>query len=165
MVHKDQYQIEEVLKGKIVKSSVQSLSKAGFDEKISMISLLITKLAAGIKEALAQDAFTTELFGKLKEVQAENDIAVVLNRINVKLEQMREQEMLDAEQEKQQHRLAAQLEAYLPIMEEKGFEGVKEAFAQQAELRKQLLEGAGKQLEYAFLFLEEAFGEGQELVW
>ncbi|MDD5969910.1 MAG: AAA family ATPase [Candidatus Fimousia sp.] len=163
--YKDQYQIEEVLKGKIVKSSVQSLSKAGFDEKISMISLLITKLAAGIKEALAQDAFTTELFGKLKEVQAENDIAVVLNRINVKLEQMREQEMLDAEQEKQQHRLAAQLEAYLPIMEEKGFEGVKEAFAQQAELRKQLLEGAGKQLEYAFLFLEEAFGEGQELVW
>ena len=73
--------------------------------------------------------------------------------------------MLDAEQEKQQHRLAAQLEAYLPIMEEKGFEGVKEAFVQQAELRKQLLEGAGKQLEYAFLFLEEAFGEGQELVW
>lgn len=163
--YQKQYQISEILKGKITKSSVQLLSKAGFDEKISMVSLLITKLAAHIKTALEQDSFTTELFSKLKEVQKENDILLVIKRLQVKQEQMRELEMLDVEQDQKMSRLIAQLESYVPIMDENGFEGVKTEFQKQVQLRKSLLEEAGEKLSYVFLFLEEAFGEGQELVW
>jgi hypothetical protein len=163
--YKEQYQIEEILQGRILKSSVASLQKAGFDEKISMISLLITKLAKGIKEALDQDVFTKELFAYLKEVKAQNEIAVVKERIEAKLEKMRELEVLDLEKEEQICRILAKLEEYVPVMEEKGFEGVKERFEAQVARRKELLENSQKRLEYGFVFLEEAFGEGQELVW
>lgn len=163
--YQNQYKIEEILQGKIVQSTVQTLSKAAFDEKISMISLLITKLAAGIKDALEQDAFTNELYAKLKEVQAEQSVAVVLNRIQVKMEQMKEREMLDPQQELSMNRLIAVLEAYEPVMEEAGFDGVKGEFSKEVALRKKMLETMKLQLEYAFLFLEQAFVEGQELVW
>ncbi len=159
------YKVDEILAGKIQKSALESLQKAQFDEKISMISLLLTRLAADIREALDQDLYTNELFRVLKEVQVENDAAIVLKRQKMKIEQMKEREMLDPESETRARRLCRQLEEYVPIMAQKGFDDVKEAFASQVSLRKELLDECGKELDNAFVFLEEAFGEGQELVW
>lgn len=159
------YKVDEILAGKIQKSALESLQKAQFDEKISMISLLLTRLAADIREALEQDLYTNELFRVLKEVQVENDAAIVLKRQKMKIEQMKEREMLDPESETRARRLCRQLEEYVPIMAQKGFDDVKEAFASQVSLRKELLDECGKELDNAFVFLEEAFGEGQELVW
>ena len=159
------YKVDEILAGKIQKSALESLQKAQFDEKISMISLLLTRLAADIREALDQDLYTNELFRVLKEVQVENDAAIVLKRQKMKIEQMKEREMLDPESETRARRLCRQLEEYVPIMAHKGFDDVKEAFASQVSLRKELLDECGRELDNAFVFLEEAFGEGQELVW
>lgn len=159
------YKVDEILAGKIQKSALESLQKAQFDEKISMISLLLTRLAADIREALDQDLYTNELFRVLKEVQVENDAAIVSKRQKMKIEQMKEREMLDPESETRARRLCRQLEEYVPIMAQKGFDDVKEAFASQVSLRKELLDECGKELDNAFVFLEEAFGEGQELVW
>lgn len=159
------YKVDEILAGKIQKSALESLQKAQFDEKISMISLLLTRLAADIREALDQDLYTNELFRVLKEVQVENDAAIVLKRQKMKIEQMKEREMLDPESETRARRLCRQLEEYMPIMAQKGFDDVKEAFASQVSLRKELLDECGRELDNAFVFLEEAFGEGQELVW
>ena len=159
------YKADEILAGKIQKSALESLQKAQFDEKISMISLLLTRLAADIREALDQDLYTNELFRVLKEVQVENDAAIVLKRQKMKIEQMKEREMLDPESETRARRLCRQLEEYVPIMAQKGFDDVKEAFASQVSLRKELLDECGRELDNAFVFLEEAFGEGQELVW
>lgn len=163
--YQDRYQIAEILNGKIKKSQVQTLANAEFDEKISMISLLITKIAAELKLAMEQDELTTELFARLKEVQAQNDIKIVLQRQQMKLEQMKEMDTLDAEKESQMNHICSLLIQYEPIMEQRGFEGVKEAFATQVSKRKSMIDGAGKKLEYVFTFLEEAFGEGQELIW
>lgn len=159
------YKVDEILAGKIQKSALESLQKAQFDEKISMISLLLTRLAADIREALDQDLYTNELFRVLKEVQVENDAAIVLKRQKMKIEQMKEREMLDPESETRARRLCRQLEEYVPIMAQKGFDDVKEAFASQVSLRKELLDECGRELDNAFVFLEEAFEEGQELVW
>lgn len=159
------YKVDEILAGKIQKSALESLQKAQFDEKISMISLLLTRLAADIREALDQDLYTNELFRVLKEVQVENDAAIVLKRQKMKIEQMKEREMLDPESETRARRLCRQLEEYVPIMAQKGFDDVKEAFASQVSLRKELLDECGRELDNVFVFLEEAFGEGQELVW
>ncbi|MDO4943170.1 MAG: AAA family ATPase [Lachnospiraceae bacterium] len=159
------YRIDEILSGKIQKSAVQSLQAAEFDEKISMISLLLTRLAADMRDALEQDAFTTELFQRLKEVQAEEDIRVVIKRQKMKLEQMKEKDMLDTEAEIKLRKLCEQLEQYVPVMDQSGFDGVKVEFGKQVQLRKHVLDSCGVELEYAFVFLEEAFGEGQELVW
>lgn len=159
------YKADEILAGKIQKSALESLQKAQFDEKISMISLLLTRLAADIREALDQDLYTNELFRVLKEVQVENDAAIVLKRQKMKIEQMKERDMIDPESETRARRLCRQLEEYVPIMAQKGFDDVKEAFASQVSLRKELLDECGRELDNAFVFLEEAFGEGQELVW
>jgi hypothetical protein len=159
------YKINEILSGKIQQSAVSTLKKAEFDEKISMISMLITRLAADIKDALDQDTFTTELFAKLKEVQAENSILIILNRLQIKLEQMKELDLLDKAEETKMRQICAWLEEHHLIMEEEGFEGIKKEFSKQVTKRKEMLETCGKELECAFVFLEEAFGEGQELVW
>jgi hypothetical protein len=44
------------------------------------------------------------------------------------------------------------------------FEEIKASFAKDVALREKLIETAAKELENAFLFLEEAFGAGQEMV-
>jgi hypothetical protein len=162
--YQQSYKIKEILAGTISKSAVEMLKKAEFDEKISMISFLITKLADDIKEALAQDLFVTNLFAKLKEVQ-EEDLTRVLKRLQMKLKQMKERNMLDADTETGMHKVIGWLEANQSVMEVQGFEGIKQEFHVQAEKRKEMLVSCGKELEYAFVFLEEAFKEGQELVW
>ena len=163
--YKQAYQLDAILTGRIQKSTVENLSKAQFDEKISMISMLISKLAGNIALALEQDAFVNELFAKLKEVQLENEIEVTLNRMEVLLEQRKERNQLSLEDETRSRKIMAWLEEKTSLMQEKGFEGIKQEFAKEVSIRKQQLEGAGEQLEYAFLFLEQAFGKGQELVW
>lgn len=50
-------------------------------------------------------------------------------------------------------------------MSERGFEGVKAEFEKQTELRKEKLNRCKEELDHVFVFLEEAFGSGQELVW
>ena len=163
--YKDQYKIDEIMQGKIQKSTVETLANGNFDEKISMVSLLITRLSVEIQKALQQDWLTNELFAKLKEVKAEDSVEVVLQRQEAKTEAMKEKGLLDREAEQKVICLHEQLETYVPIMKTKGFDGVKETFATQVEKRKTMLKEAGEKLDYAFLFLESAFGEGQELVW
>ena len=47
---------------------------------------------------------------------------------------------------------------------EEAFERVREAFAQEAGMREQETETAAKALDHAFDFMEEAFGDSQEMV-
>ncbi len=159
------YKVDDILNGSIKMSAIDSLRSAEFDEKISMVSMLISRIAEDMKRGLLEDAFTNVLFKSLKEVQQADSVEVVLKRRQAEFETKKEMDMLDQDQQMELSRLIHVLESYIPVYAEGGFDQVKAVFGKQVALRKELLVKAGAQLENVFAFLEEAFGEGQELVW
>ena len=65
--YQSQYQIDEVLAGKRNERLMELAAKAEFDEKISVIGLLLAKLNVEFGKAGNMESYLELLFGKLKE--------------------------------------------------------------------------------------------------
>lgn len=64
------YQIDQVLSGKRDEILMEQASRAAFDERLSVISLILAKLDTEFRKAGKQEDFTALLFGELKELKA-----------------------------------------------------------------------------------------------
>ena len=169
--HRD-YQVEEVLAGNPSPEAASKLHFAEFDERFSVMGLLLSRLGEEFRCCYLEDAFVTELFGRLKSLQRK---AAETGKTSPDGAEIREERLL-AETAFEKDREAGQLDrlrehvgrriiAWLGKMEGvSGFEEVRAAFAEETEARQNLLDRTAKKLEYAFDFLEAAFGEGQELI-
>ena len=65
-----QYQIDAVLSGARDENLMEQAARASFDEKLSVISLILAKLENGFKAAGKQEDFMDLLFAELKEFKA-----------------------------------------------------------------------------------------------
>ncbi|MBR5250513.1 MAG: ATPase, partial [Clostridia bacterium] len=68
--YKKDYSISGILAGEIEDAHVDRLRVASFDEKLSVISLILGALNDGFKKADRQDMLVTELHGILKEAKS-----------------------------------------------------------------------------------------------
>ncbi|MDO4556073.1 MAG: AAA family ATPase, partial [Lachnospiraceae bacterium] len=64
------YQVKELLYGNFKNGMIDRVKRAPFDEKLSVISLLLSALCGYIKSACRMDSFVTDLFESLKECKA-----------------------------------------------------------------------------------------------
>ncbi|MCD2492942.1 AAA family ATPase [Lacrimispora sp. NSJ-141] len=191
--HRD-YQIDEVLAGRVQPSVISKLHFAEFDERISVMGLLLDRLGEEFRKAYLQDRVVTELFGHLRSVRVRLDkmVADTGNPAETDRElrdtvRCLEEERQLAEKAFQRDREAGQLDKLSEITAFKvqdkleymkkyvmnaaedtktdtGFSLVREAFAEETQGRQELLDKTAEKLDYAFDFLEAAFGQGQELV-
>lgn len=188
--HRD-YQIDEILKGNMNPSVISRLHFADFDERLSVMGLLLSRLGEDFRADFVKDYVVTELFGHLKAVRSR------LSQEGIDLEadhpadseeklceckstekyleeerQFTEEKFLKDREAGQLDRLgeitARQVISALEQMKkaagEGGFSAVREAFAADTEKRQQMLDETADRLDHAFDFLEAAFGQGQELV-
>lgn len=65
--YQERYQIDEVLEGKHSEHLMEQAAKAPFDEKLSIISLILAKLTVEFKAYAEKEDFLELLFGELKE--------------------------------------------------------------------------------------------------
>ena len=63
------YGIEEILKGTIKEAMLKKLAHASFDERLSVVSLLLSGCKTGFYEGQRQKRFVELLFGKMKEAR------------------------------------------------------------------------------------------------
>ena len=63
------YHINEILQGNITKNALEKLSNAYFDERLSVIGLLLSRLGENFKNIYCTNLFITSLHNILKELK------------------------------------------------------------------------------------------------
>lgn len=173
------YQIQGILQGQVKESVYEKLKFAPFDERLSVIGLLLAALSEKFENAFDVDVYVTALFDTLKsyrrklsecEVPAEL-LQTMSHDILTKAEADRESGRIDRKQDHLQKELAKTLGNYSQLLKAEGitegeaaFEKVRSEFVKETEVREQTIAETSENLECAFDFMERAFGESQEMV-
>ena len=179
------YQVEAIFQGTISESVLKKVAHAAFDERLSLIGLLLDRCTGNCLKVQQADAVLTLLLGELKAYKAqllqESDMVSgkragdlleqQLQEVTERWEQGREAEILSRLEDYSLRKTQEALEQYVqnlhkdePIDGEDAFERVRSWFGKEREKYEALYEEAGAALERAFDFMEAAFGESQEMV-
>ena len=175
------YQIDAVLTGTFASFAIEKLRVAAFDERFSVVGLLIGKLNEMFRSYHDNEAYMEKLFELLKswkealsdERKASVSMGDILDMENRALEEKKVAGQLTKDAEYIWLRAIERLKDYketadtLDIVGESKeviFDGVKERFQEEKEKREKDIEALRNNLQNAFDFLEAAFADGQEMV-
>ena len=172
--YKKDYGLEKIVQGIYGEDVLEKLKFASFDERFSIVGMLNGKLAEYFRAYKEEDARTERLFAELKVYKEEHSLQVVIERLREKLASQKKAGILNVFQEKLENSVIAELESYeqqwkLTETAAKGagwdeeFSFIKEAFSRQVEKRQEVTNKTMNALENTFRFLEDAFGESQEM--
>ena len=169
------YRVEEILAGRADKVTELQLRDAPFDEKLSVMGLLLSRLAESSRRVRHADTLTAALHGDLLAVkaQAENSgaaeaLASLIGTKQKELLRRREAGQLNAESRNALQAELARLESFSALLRdnssEDGMELLRGAFSEDIASRRQWGEETARLFDNAFRFLEHSVGESQELV-
>lgn len=171
--YRTDYKIEELLAGRWDKGVLQKVQAAPFDERLSIVSLLNSALGTLFRECAAQDEYAAKLYEYLI-CYRDNQSVMMLDDVRAMaekdLEEQRRAEILTKTQEHTMERVIATLNRFSLEIRGEMFAGdsaldeVKEMFGREREELERMTEHTSESLDNAFRFLEDAFGEGQEMV-
>lgn len=180
MKYKSDYQIGEILSGKASEEIKRRAKAAKFDERLALLSLILDGVNEGMRTVANEEEMLSALLACLKEVRAglSNSAADAVkllgekaSAVRAKIEKGKASSSLSAEKRHTLNLTAAALEEEAALIERNGrptgaeaFALLKKDFDSRVAALKKNAEAAGKKLSNAFAFLEEVFGEGQELL-
>lgn len=179
--YKKDYRIEEILEGQASVQAIARAKAASFDERLSLLGMLLDKVQADMQEVMTKAAFLSELRAPLKGIQGIAQGAMVeqvLDRLDQQaegrkklLENMQSANSLsDADRKK--HRSVIRFleecrkELYTgDIAEgEAAFQYLKEKYSKYVTKLKQKTARVQQRLSALFSFVEEAFEQGNEML-
>lgn len=177
--YRTDYQVEEIFRGHMDENLMKKVAHAAFDERLSVLGLLISKVNEGIRNVVQKEKEMQLLQNVLQgyRERAENGdgavkgMELVLEDCRLQREQKKMAELLSREEEKTYQRVLAILESYLQSLKldevlsaEAGFGQIKDWFGKENDRYLALQEEAEARLGYAFDFLEGTGLTGQEMV-
>lgn len=185
--YKKEYQTEEILEGTAREQTTERARIAAFDERLSLLGMLIDKVISEIREDMEISDFLVELLKNLKAIKAVIEKGAVSESAGgVSVIQMLENQIQGRKKQMESARMAGSLSEadkrkgrrIIRLLEEEKkqllMEGIsegKEAFAilktvfdRQADELKNRTAVTGKRLENLFVFAENAFAEGNEML-
>lgn len=172
--YREDYGLEHILEGSYSKDTLERLRFAPFDERLSVVGLLLGKLGELFRASYLEDRYVTKLFGYLKQYKEEGDIEKTAARAAEEYQELRRQERLTKEADAMFRRVGDTLARYgqivkeeqlsVPGRESEAFERVRREFEKAAEERETAVLKTAGALDHAFDFLEDAFGDSQEMV-
>lgn len=171
----NKYRIPEILEGHFPEDTT-SILNSPFDEKLSLLSLIIDGLNQEFIGYANDSAVNSIVFSVLKELrdgitESKTDTAELLGKSiaekNAAINQAKRARTISRSAERQE-RLALimleELERELRQSDSRDFALLKQEFTSREEMRQERIITAGKHLSNAFEFIRRTFGEGQELV-
>lgn len=174
------YELEQVFSGVIGENLVKKAAHASFDERLSVVGLLISRLQEQFRQTFFKEQEVLWLFEHLKECkrgflgthksQPLVFFEEVLNDLLKEWNQKKEAEILTRAEEKIYRRTIDRMEEYKRALlhenadGETSFQLLRELFAEDKQVLSGLQDRAGQMLEYAFDFMEALFRNGQEMV-
>lgn len=171
--YKKDYGIEDILHGQWNTAVLQKVKAAPFDEHLSIVSLLNGKLSELFEQCYMADAYVTKLYEYLIYYR-ENRVTAMLEDIwhmaEKDLEEYRTSELLTRREETTLKRVIATLERFAVSLKgelfigDGAFDEVKAMFEKEVNEREDEIAYTSATLENVFHFMEDAFGESQEMV-
>lgn len=174
------YGVEDILQGKGFDTVLERALSAAFDERMSLVSLLLAGLNARFANARRTDDATEACYRQLRAYRralgaaAEGADTAALFRLQCgdyekQLEADKTAGRLAAEELAARVRAAALLHGWAAKLDARmdadaAFDAVRAEFNRQVRKREQAVAVAGDALEAAFDFMERAFPDGQEMV-
>lgn len=178
--YKSDYQVDSILAGK-ASDDIQTRAKAAkFDERLALLGLIFDAITEELRQVNLIEQTLSELLNALKNVRTElarpNTDAIAatykqIEQLNKKIQNGKLSSTLSTDAEYACHRAVASLEDMAAILKEKtpvdgtkAFKLMKDAYDARTKQLKKKAEDAGKQLSNVFIFCEEVFDEGQEML-
>ena len=179
--YQDDYGIAEILEGKVKPSVYARIDQAAFDERLSVVNLLLDGVSNVFYQIQREREITDAWYDFLKEyrqklknsLQAKGIFETILAEKTASDEQNEKQQFVSKTRSELARSLNEKLkecakkivaEETINIEETALFALTKEPFDAQCE-KLQSLENQGiETLEHAFTFMEQAFSDGQEMV-
>ena len=183
--YKKEYQTEEILNGTRSEQTVERARIAAFDERLSLLGMLVDKMMSEIRENMETSDYLSDLFTGLKaiksaaEKQTEGEKSVTVEEMLEKQADARKKQMeaslkagnLSETEKRKNNRIVRFLEEAKKELYLDGQKDVLDAFAKvKAQFEKELSEMKTEtmkikaRLENLFSFVEEAFAEGNEML-
>lgn len=177
--YRTDYRVDDILRGDYTEQAVSKLQEAPFDERLSVMGLLLSRLNEGFRAAYESDLAVTGLHEALLALKGrlaeggnwEDTFAALLEEREAAFVRERKAGFLEKPAERAKQRELELLAGYCAAAKREGcrsgedaFALCKDAFAGAAEEREAMISDAAEALENAFAFLEEAFGAGQEMI-
>ena len=178
----EDYGISEILEGDFFKADyekkVEMASHGGFEERFTVVNLILAGLQDYLRKYCQMDRYVSELHQVLRHFQEElkedSTLAMLEEFAKVRrnaLEVKMEAELISLSQIRKEKWLLGRLETYLLTLKQEhyldmknGFERMKELFSEELHERAQKAEKTRLAMDRAFAFIEESFGNGQEMI-
>ena len=179
--YKKDYHIEEILKGEPTVQAIARAKAASFDERLSLVGMLLDRVQADMRETCEQAAFLSDLLAPLKAIKAvagEEKVEQILARLDKQaegrkklLESLQTANSL-SDEDRKKHRSVIQFlekvrkELFVSDIVEgtDAFSYIKEQYDGAVGRLKQETARVQQELHHLFTFAEEAFAEGNEML-
>ncbi len=174
------YRIDLILNGDATAEIKERASSAPFDERLSLLGLILDALTGDLANVYRNELAQTELMKTLKEVRSDlslpgADAAASLteweNRLRTSLEAGKKAGIFSDNDQYALQSAAAAIRQEKDLLEKAGttdpdsaFAMIKEDFDRRTARLEELAEDASGKLSHVFAFCEEVFPEGQEMV-
>lgn len=178
--YKSDYQVDKILVGKTPAEIKDRAKVAKFDERLALLGLLLDAITDELKKVNLSEQTLTELLNALKNVRMElarpkaDAVAAVqkqVSNLEKKIQTGKLASTMSADNEYSCRSAMAALEDMTALLKEKtpadgteAFKLLKAEFDNRTKSLKKQGDAAGKQLSNVFLFCEEVFEEGQEML-
>ena len=175
--YRSDYQIPKILSGNYSKEIVARIQAATFDEKLSVLGLLLDAINAEVKNALEKEAVVISMLSTLKQLKpkilsgksAKSLISKEVDELNLKLDAAKASSSISSDDQrimlltikalKDQEQLVTFISP-----NDNPFEIIRDDYNKRRDSMKDFVTETSKKLENAFRFCEEAFGDGQEML-
>ncbi len=180
--YRTDYQIDEILKGNLDEILLKKVAHASFDERLSVLGLLISRVNEALKASVQTEKYIELLFNALSEYKEQTQAITggldgqqlldnTYNKFNLDYTKMKKAELIGKEEEQIYQRALESLEYFRQALKlenileaEKAFVRVRELFEEKRDCLEQQQQESLQIVEYVFDFLEGAFGNSQEMV-
>lgn len=173
--YKKDYQIAELLSGNLSDATVERAREASFDERLSLVGMLITQMQNEMKAVMETSAYLSELMLPLKVIKESPDVVKELDlQIEKEEKRLKNMELANALSggERKMHKrvilfLTQQKKALLAgdvSDNEAAFTAIKNQFDTRVNEMKQAVETTKERLHHMFEFVAKAFQGGNEML-
>ena len=178
--YQSDYQVDQILAGKASAAIKDRAKVAKFDERLALLGLLLDGVTEKLRAVCLTEKSLTELLSALKTVKLElsrpgvegsEAIHKQISLLQKRIETGKLASTLSQDDAHALYSAIAALEGMLPELIQRrpedgaaAFKLIKAAFDGHTKELRKLSESAGKELSNVFIFCEEVFGDGQELL-
>ena len=178
--YRSDYQIDRILEGKADKEIYGRAYEAKFDERLSLLGLMLDAVTGEVKEVCRLESVILDVLDGLKKVRAalsspKGNPAELLEALEKgHLEEIRLKKKASALSADEEYTLRGAVKIFreekklltvsAPADNKEAFQLMKKDYERRVADLKAAADKAGKHLENVFAFCENVFGDGQEML-